>query len=98
MKYISGGTFVLGSDLGQKWEEPLFEVSLDGFCMDVYEYPNQKGQMPIGNISFGKRNENVRKSTNDFVHLQSGNEHVEEPRVGDIPMEITMTCRLVILL
>lgn len=52
MKYISGGTFVLGSDLGQKWEEPLFEVSLDGFCMDVYEYPNQKGQVPIGNISF----------------------------------------------
>ena len=55
MKYISGGTFVLGSDLGQKWEEPLFEVSLDGFCMDVYEYPNQKGNCPLETSPFGKR-------------------------------------------
>ena len=52
MKLISGGHFVLGSDLDQSWEEPLFETSLTSFCMDIYEYPNQKGQKPMGNISY----------------------------------------------
>ena len=52
MKLISGGDFTLGSDLGQTWEESLYEVTLDSFCMDIYEYPNKKDQKPKGNISF----------------------------------------------
>ena len=36
----------------QTWHMKAKEVTVDPFCMDVYEYPNQKGEYPKGVVSW----------------------------------------------
>lgn len=44
MKWIPGGTFVMGDNHGPPDEAPRHAVALDGFWMDVYEVTNQQFQ------------------------------------------------------
>lgn len=42
MKWITGGTFQMGSEGGQPDEKPVHEVTVDGFWMDTYELTNEE--------------------------------------------------------
>jgi formylglycine-generating enzyme len=42
MKWIPGGTFMMGSEEGQPDEKPIHEVTVDGFWMDTYEVTNEE--------------------------------------------------------
>jgi eukaryotic-like serine/threonine-protein kinase len=53
MVLLDGGTFVDGEDSpSEGWHKAAKTLSLDSFCIDIYEYPNQKGKMPKGNVSW----------------------------------------------
>lgn len=58
MIYINAGTFKMGSlpvDEGRQPDEPAFvTVTTAAFCIDRYEYPNKKGAMPKGSVSFAE--------------------------------------------
>ena len=90
MKYISGGTFVLGSDLGQNGKNHSLRCLWMDFAWMCMNIPIKKGKCPSVIFPFGKLQRKCDEINKDFVHLQNGNALVEEPRVGDIPMEITM--------
>lgn len=56
MLYIPAGEFLMGSasddplrDIGDK---KLQKVFVDEFCIDIYEYPNQKGKKPMVNVTY----------------------------------------------
>lgn len=57
MKWVVGGLMTVGSSPGDPLRQEILERSfkkqkVNGFCMDIYEYPNQKGQSPMTNVSF----------------------------------------------
>ena len=50
---MKGGDFLLGSVSPQRaWHEQAHQVSVDAYCMDIYEYPNIKGQLPKSNVTW----------------------------------------------
>ena len=56
MVYIPAGEFLIGSpsddplrDIGEK---KLQKVFVDDFCIDIYEFPNQKGKKPMTNVTY----------------------------------------------
>ena len=50
---ISGGEYRIGvEEPFHKWHEPAKTVALESYCIDIYEYPNQKGQIPKSNVSW----------------------------------------------
>ncbi len=56
MVYIPAGEFPMGSsaddplrDIGEK---KLQKVFVDDFCIDIYEFPNQKGKKPMTNVTY----------------------------------------------
>jgi formylglycine-generating enzyme required for sulfatase activity len=56
MIYIPAGEFLMGSpsddplrDIGEK---KLQRVFVDDFCIDIYEFPNQKGKKPMTNVTY----------------------------------------------
>ena len=53
MVFISGGTFQSGVTTPiRPWHEESRSVVLESFCMDVYEYPNQLGELPMGRVTW----------------------------------------------
>lgn len=58
MIYIKAGRFKMGSlpvDEGRQPDEPAFvTVTTSAFCIDRYEYPNKKGVLPKGSVSFAE--------------------------------------------
>ncbi|MEZ4819635.1 MAG: bifunctional serine/threonine-protein kinase/formylglycine-generating enzyme family protein [Bdellovibrionota bacterium] len=57
MQWIPGGMMSVGSSLEdtsrqELLERPFAKQNIKGFCIDIYEYPNQKGQPPLVNISY----------------------------------------------
>lgn len=53
MILLDGGTYSVGeSQPTQTWHQPSASVKLEPYCMDIYEFPNQKGKMPMGNVTW----------------------------------------------
>ena len=53
MVYIKGGQITVGADGPlQKWEEDAHRVQLSSFCIDRYEYPNKKSELPLSYVTF----------------------------------------------
>jgi formylglycine-generating enzyme required for sulfatase activity len=52
---IGAGTFMMGSKPGdpmRNWEERAWEqVKTAAYCIDLYEYPNEKGRTPITSVT-----------------------------------------------
>ena len=59
MVRIPAGTFLMGdtSGVGYIDEYPQHIVTLDAFCIDIYEYPNQAGVVPDSGISWVEANQ-----------------------------------------
>jgi formylglycine-generating enzyme required for sulfatase activity len=52
---IDGGRYTVGVEVVRhKWEAPASQVDISAFCIDRYEYPNQKGAMPKGGVTYGQ--------------------------------------------
>ncbi|MBA2689728.1 MAG: protein kinase, partial [Burkholderiales bacterium] len=56
--FIKGGSFVMGApsddpdrNPGEKYNETL---QVPGFCIDKYEFPNQKGTKPLAGVNWAK--------------------------------------------
>jgi serine/threonine protein kinase/formylglycine-generating enzyme required for sulfatase activity len=56
MVYVPAGNFIRGSSgddpLKDALDLDLGRVYVNEFCIDIYEYPNQKGSIPLANVSF----------------------------------------------
>lgn len=56
MKLVPGGAFKLGTARDDPMmgfdEAPLTNKTLEAFCIDLYEFPNQKGILPVVNVSW----------------------------------------------
>ena len=56
MRFVSGGSVRLGSapsdPMRKPGEKPNTPVYVSGFCIDLYEYPNQPGTVPRVNVSW----------------------------------------------
>ena len=64
MATINGGEFIMGSSDADRNE--LVELSArkkEGktFCMDQYEYPNQRGSLPLRNVSWNEASDMCEK-------------------------------------
>lgn len=53
MVHLTGNTFVLGEDHpSEDWHLTGRPYEIKSFCIDRYEYPNKRGTIPEGNVSF----------------------------------------------
>lgn len=56
MRFVRGGTFRLGTapndDLGNFGDRAEKRVSLHGYCIDQYEYPDRQGEPPMVGVSW----------------------------------------------
>ncbi|MCB0272783.1 MAG: protein kinase [Bdellovibrionales bacterium] len=57
MKWIEGGLMTLGSSPGDPLKQELLErpyqkQKIDSFCIDQFEFPNQRGHSPTTNVTF----------------------------------------------
>ena len=52
---VSGGTVVVGFGMPRHaWMEAERSVHLNGYCIDRYELPNEKGAVPLANLSWSE--------------------------------------------
>ena len=59
MVYIAGGPTQIGFPPPlQRWMEPVRTVTLEGYCVDRYEWPNQKGVLPEGWLTWDEARAN----------------------------------------
>jgi len=56
MMYVNKDSFMMGSN-NLSDESPIHEVSLEPYCIDKYEYPNNYGKKPEVGLSFFKAQE-----------------------------------------
>lgn len=50
---IQGGEYRIGlEEPFQKWHEAAKDITLENYCVDIYEFPNQKGTIPTYNVSW----------------------------------------------
>jgi serine/threonine protein kinase/formylglycine-generating enzyme required for sulfatase activity len=56
MAFVAAGPFKMGTARDDPMmgfdEKPLATVSVEGFCIDVYEHPNKKGVVPMVSVAF----------------------------------------------
>jgi serine/threonine protein kinase/formylglycine-generating enzyme required for sulfatase activity len=57
MVLISGGRYRVGAEETDPYKDPLFDrpaqtVKINDFCIDLYEFPNQKGKVPLSGVSY----------------------------------------------
>ncbi|MHB1846891.1 MAG: bifunctional serine/threonine-protein kinase/formylglycine-generating enzyme family protein, partial [Deltaproteobacteria bacterium] len=57
MRFIRQGSALLGTpasdDLGNFGDRPARRISVRGYCIDLYEYPNRSEAKPLVGVSFG---------------------------------------------
>ncbi len=57
MRFIRPGSAVVGTpasdDLGNFGDRPARRVSVHGYCIDLYEYPNRADAKPLVGVSYG---------------------------------------------
>jgi len=53
MVLIPGGSFTAGvAEPLAGYEQPAHSVELEPYCIDVYEFPNQQGSLPVHSVSW----------------------------------------------
>ena len=53
MVLLPGGRFEVGTENpNERWHEPLRVADVSSFCMDIWEYPNTRGNYPLVNVSW----------------------------------------------
>ena len=53
MVYIPKSTILIGDKEPLKtWQIPQQKITVEGFCIDKYEFPNRKGALPRFNVSY----------------------------------------------
>ncbi len=57
MRLVAAGAFMMGTGAGDPMtgfdEKPLTQVELGAYCIDTFEYPNQRGDQPMAAVSYG---------------------------------------------
>lgn len=65
MVYIPAGNFIRGSSGDDPLKDPLDldlgKVYVEEFCIDIYEYPNHKGSLPLSRVNFKEADSLCRK-------------------------------------
>jgi len=65
MAYIPAGYFIRGSSGDDPLHDPLDfnlgKVYVEEFCIDIYEYPNKKGALPLSNVGYREADALCRK-------------------------------------
>jgi len=65
MRRIPSGSFRMGTGKDDPYlsfeDLPVAAKEVEGFCIDVYEYPNRSGQVPQMNVSWDKAKELCQK-------------------------------------
>ncbi len=52
---LSSGNAIIGqSQVSQSWHQPTKTVALNSFCIDQYEFPNIKGELPRANVDWNE--------------------------------------------